>query len=522
MPLTVPRPSRARRTRASGALRATLLLATTALVPLLPTAPAGAVTPPFSAGPQPSDAFETLQSSSQPDWMSRVPDQTWLAGMSIPGTHESLAIHDAIPGGDTTQAQQDFGDSGQTLTAQYQAGIRAVDIRVQAMNGKFDIHHGAVYQHAVFDDVLDKTQAFLAAHPSETVLMRLHSECTGAAVTGCTDVPSTTTDADRQQIFRQYLSQYPGLFYAPSVTGTTTVPQLGQVRGKIVLLAFEDPHGGGYGLGINGYGDHTEDHYQTGDPNQKWPLVKANLDLAAADSTGSLFITYSNANSWGQFDVLGPAGVAGGATTSSGVRPGVNQYLSDYLGSGGDAGAHLGLVMMDYPGWSPIAQIISRNPAAHAVGPAVWQANSDGSYVNLRYGQCMSTGSALDSTGTGGVVVDRACQKPVPTGQRWTATNPSAYFDGKGYYWIKSGNGKCLTVPYNNGVTPPAGTQLLWWPCETRQFSGNQMWNVLPTQLQGSSAYRFANQWTGLCLTMDPASVGQARGGKVTQDTCPK
>ncbi|WP_328966548.1 SDR family NAD(P)-dependent oxidoreductase [Streptomyces sp. NBC_00239] len=35
-------------------------------------------------------------------------------------------------------------------------------------------------------------------------------------------------------------------------------------------------------------------------------------------------------------------------------------------------------------------------------------------------------------------------------------------------------------MPYNNGVAPAAGTQLFWWPCETRWFSGSQMWNVMP------------------------------------------
>ncbi|MGT2532515.1 hypothetical protein ACU4GG_39670 [Streptomyces nojiriensis] len=32
---------------------------------------------------------------------------------------------------------------------------------------------------------------------------------------------------------------------------------------------------------------------------------------------------------------------------------------------------------------------------------------------------------------------------------------------------------------------------------------------------------RTVYDWTGLCLSMDPATADEA-GGKVTQDTCPK
>ncbi|MEU5896578.1 MULTISPECIES: hypothetical protein [unclassified Streptomyces] len=40
-------------------------------------------------------------------------------------------------------AQQDFGDSDQTLTAQLDRGTRAIDIRVRSIDGKFTVHHGS-------------------------------------------------------------------------------------------------------------------------------------------------------------------------------------------------------------------------------------------------------------------------------------------------------------------------------------------------------------------------------------------
>ncbi|MFK0238664.1 hypothetical protein [Streptomyces vinaceus] len=101
---------------------------------------------------------------------------------------------------------------------------------------------------------------------------------------------------------------------------------------------------------------------------------------------------------------------------------------------------------------------------------------------------------------------------------------PSAY-EGKGYLQVKASNGKCLTVPYDNGPAPPAGTQLFWWDCETRWFCASQLWNVVPVQVgtadANRTAYRFVNHWTGLRLSLGPATAGES-GGRVTQDTCPK
>ncbi|QIY66658.1 RICIN domain-containing protein [Streptomyces sp. RPA4-2] len=151
---------------------------------------------------------------------------------------------------------------------------------------------------------------------------------------------------------------------------------------------------------------------------------------------------------------------------------------------------------------------------------AIWVVNSDKTYVNTEYNRCMVRGPEFDSSKTGGLVTQHVCQSTAPSSHQWAAELPSS-FDSKGYYWIKAGNGMCLTVPYNNGTPPSAGTQLFWWGCETRWFSGSQMWNIIPTKVGTKGAYMFINNWTGLCLSMDPATAS-ASGGKVTQDTCPK
>src|SRR4051794_16484345 len=72
-------------------------------------------------------AYRSLTTASNPDWMRGLPDGASLAALSVPGTHETMAIH----GGAWTQTQEDFGDSGGTLAAQLTAGIRMIDIRAR-------------------------------------------------------------------------------------------------------------------------------------------------------------------------------------------------------------------------------------------------------------------------------------------------------------------------------------------------------------------------------------------------------
>src|SRR5436305_2326186 len=182
---------------------------------------AGLVAPAVAAA-QPSrssDAFNSLTAGSHRDWMAALPDGVGLGAVSLPGTHDTLAIH----GGWAPwayEAQEDHGDGAATLDAQFAAGIRAIDIRVRIVESgtAFAVHHEDVYQNANVDDVATHARAFLAAHPGETILMDLHGECDGDSTEGgsgrgsdghCADDPSTATAADRIRIFDGYVSRYP-------------------------------------------------------------------------------------------------------------------------------------------------------------------------------------------------------------------------------------------------------------------------------------------------------------------------
>jgi hypothetical protein len=135
------------------------------------------------------------------------------------------------------------------------------DIRLRVNTGNtFVVHHGAVYQNANFDDVLNKIDAFLGAHPAEAVVMRVKQECTGE-IGSCTDVSGQASFID---IFDMYAANSPAAqrrLWAPSVQrgSAAGTPTMGQIRSKIVLAVINGAQGGRteqYGLAqFSGWND---------------------------------------------------------------------------------------------------------------------------------------------------------------------------------------------------------------------------------------------------------------------------
>ena len=314
------------------------------------------------AVPQPAlaadSSYRTLTGATNPDWMRGLAGSRSLASLSIPGTHETMSIH----GGAWTQTQEDFGDSGGTLAAQLTAGIRMIDIRARVNDGNtFTIHHGGTYQNANFDDVLGRLAAFLAAHPGETVLMRLKQECTGE-IGSCTDASGQNSFT---QIFTSYVAKNQALWWTPSVSGDAAMPTLGDVRGKVVLVVMNGAHGGrfaGYGLGQfgdwnDGSSTYVQDNYNV--PNvgaiaTKRDQVRRFLDATSAGDPAKMYVNFgSGASVFAQ-----PQSVAGGALGVQGVDP----FLLTYLNQGADVHTPVtrtGVLMLDFPGGGLIDKIIS-------------------------------------------------------------------------------------------------------------------------------------------------------------------
>ncbi|MER7848138.1 hypothetical protein ABTZ03_29820 [Kitasatospora sp. NPDC096077] len=334
------------------------------------------------AGPgSPSPAFKTVGQKAQPSWMQSIPDTMPLAQMSIPGTHETMAF----TGTAFAEAQELNGDPRSSLTTPLDAGIRALDIRVHPKGGVFGdllhIWHGVTDQNAnLGHDVLAPLDAWLKDHPSETVLMNLSAEdfTDKDASSYCPGEDSATCLSD---FFKDYVGkgkQYSDTFWSPSIAGDgrAATPTLGQVRGKVVLNVFRNSAGNPYpGWGLNygssdDYKTHVQDQYKVGTPaaiTAKWGQVRDFLALTRKNGAESL--PYYNFLSGTGIPFMTPSDVAGGGSTGSWdptdpptYFTGVNERALNFLST--DSGERTGVLMMDFPGYGLISEIIRHNPTS--------------------------------------------------------------------------------------------------------------------------------------------------------------
>ncbi|MFD3548375.1 phosphatidylinositol-specific phospholipase C [Streptomyces sp. NPDC058655] len=199
------------------------------------------------------------------DWMAGLGDTTPLQRMTIPGTHDS----GATKGGLYVACQNT------SIAQQLDSGIRFLDVRCRVTGGSFAIHHGSFFQDLMFGDVLAACRNFLAAHPSETVLMRVKQEYSAEA------------DAAFRAVFDDYLDNRG---WRPLFRIADALPALGQARGKVVLLA---DNGGLPGLR---YGDGSvfdiQDDYNA-EPFAKRGRIE-NHFRRAVQQPGRLFVNYTS------------------------------------------------------------------------------------------------------------------------------------------------------------------------------------------------------------------------------------
>ncbi|MFI0776934.1 phosphatidylinositol-specific phospholipase C domain-containing protein [Streptomyces sp. NPDC021212] len=256
------------------------------------------------------------------DWLSGIADATPVQRLTLPGTHDSGARY----GGPWTECQNT------TIADQLNSGIRFLDIRCRAFENAFPIHHGAFYQHLNFDDVLGACRAFLSAHPSETVLMRVKQEY------------SEESAAEFRRIFDTYLDDkgWRSLFRLDA-----TLPTLGQARGRVVLLGDS-----GDMPGVR-YADpqlfDIQDDYMA-EPFGKYPKIEAQFRKAVAQP-GKLYMNYVSTAA-----LLPPRGNA------DRLNPQVKTLLESASNQGWTG---LGIVPMDFPHTTSglVDALVRHNPA---------------------------------------------------------------------------------------------------------------------------------------------------------------
>lgn len=250
-----------------------------------------------------------------PSWMASIPDDQPLSEITLPGTHNTMALF----GGVYAECQT------WSLASQLRAGVRYLDVRVRHVKGNLTIHHGVSYQRAHFGHVLEGVADFLHEYPSETVLMRVKEEFSETY-----DIYGAVVDYIHRHAHWDLLWH------------SRLVPTMAEARGKLIIL--QDFHGPDLGMRYSSM-DIADDwkvptllHVE-----EKWQSVYEHLEAAPLGNKAQIFLTYSSG--------------AGVFAYPRAVAQRLNAQLYNYLRSKADLNQRLGIICMDFPA-APLIQLI--------------------------------------------------------------------------------------------------------------------------------------------------------------------
>ncbi len=156
----------------------------------------------------------TSNTSKGSDWMKKVDDSIKLTALSIPGSHDSGALHSI---GDLSGKCQDL-----SISDQLKAGVRFFDVRLQQRDGDLKIVHGIVDQKLDFSSVLNDFASFLESHPSEGLIVSVKEESS-----------AVNTSKTFDESLKSALSGYSSIWN----TDREIPESLGKLRGKIYLVS---------------------------------------------------------------------------------------------------------------------------------------------------------------------------------------------------------------------------------------------------------------------------------------------
>ena len=238
-----------------------------------------------------TERVDTNGLEADASWMSRLPDTVRLNEITLPGTHQSASQF--------TQFPFFFKCQGCSVKDQLTSGFRFLDVRLaveagengarlKCMNSFGDCLTAAMPDSTKLyaEDVFSQCYSFLDEHPSETILVSVKQERGSEVV----------SDFERL-LFNAILLR------ADKWLLTSSIPALGEARGRIVLLRrFQDEAGYGASSGIpflwddQGGSSNTSLHAVTS-PNGSYTLIVQDR------------YDYSNDEKWAAFN----NGMAAGA-----------------------------------------------------------------------------------------------------------------------------------------------------------------------------------------------------------------
>lgn len=265
------------------------------------------------------------------NWMSTIPGNTWLHGLSIPGTHDAATYNTS-----TSSAQC----QSKNFNEQLEAGVRAFDIRVPYIGlsnapttATVSIYHGVVNTKVLFKDAMDYLVSYVKKNPTETIIVVVNKE--NSKPKSLITIGNKSKDYSQddngcawQKSIRDYVdgTYKDASTVDASITGSragyfiTNVDQplrLSSCRGKILFLTrnyygtSQSATSPVYGGVIRNWEDnaifdatiyktnaasvcgiHIQDNYSQSDYNTKQNNVKECLEKSAADFTNKFYFNF--------------------------------------------------------------------------------------------------------------------------------------------------------------------------------------------------------------------------------------
>ncbi len=296
------------------------------------------------------------------NWQYRLPDKTFVANLSLPGTH------DAATGSGFSGTLAAFGSryaqtQEMTIAQQFELGIRVFDFRPAVYDDHMQIHHGIVATKLRFEDTMYQLRDLLEANPTEFVIIHLLHESDGDQVDNAYN--QRIVDFLKSDAIKDYLVNFKkGLMVK-------------DMRGKILVLSRDSydtlPIGGflknwkvdnvnwneqsqGYIIGRTDASktpmcmqDYSDTH-NSGGVQTKLDAIKTMLDYSTthyAKTTSKITWYFNFLSAYSKVENL----FGNTISLSDGYRDNAshtNKFVLDYLKEH-EAGP-MGIVMMDYAG----------------------------------------------------------------------------------------------------------------------------------------------------------------------------
>ncbi len=291
--------------------------------------------------------------SHQPAWMSQVADDVPLTSLSVPGTHDTMT-YGLLASNEVLQCQN------WNISTQLDAGMRYFDVRARQRTADDSLHiyHADGDTGFGYQDVLLAMFDFLAANPSEAIIMRLKQE--GPPV-GSAPAVRTFEEAFNFYWHNSSITAKQAEEHIHVFDASAPLPTLGDLRSKIFILQNFPSELGPTKYGIEWEGDQMvlEDLYQIPDVfhlKDKWEAIRKALTRAATDKQDNkaLYLAHISAS-------VGVLPIEAAAGPKNRTVVGMNDETGRWLEGGAGEGGRTGVVIFDFPGKRGIDAVLERN-----------------------------------------------------------------------------------------------------------------------------------------------------------------